>query len=234
MTDELHEDETGETAESKIEITRRLQASGLWDQVSVYRTERRIRYRDVGLTKKEAKEKSWADMQSKYPPPGVEPVEPPDIEMPEPVLPEPEDDIVHIAATLGSMDVARDVEWAYNNLNDQRVRADQAPSGGAWSMLLYAREARHKFLELVAKYDVQKQKQDEKESIAFLADAADHTKAIEKLLAITERVHREEIEDAIRQCPDEVLRVLRKAGWECSRPAEPAGIGTMIKFSGMC
>ena len=39
-------------------------------------------------------------------------------------------------------------------------------------------------------------------------------------MAITERIHADEIRDAIRQCPEEVVKVLRKAGWEVSRPAE--------------
>lgn len=229
MTDELPAEKTGETKESKSDVMHQLQAQGLWDEASVYRTERRIQYRNAGLTKKEAGDKAWDDMRLKYPPPGVDPVEPPDIEIAEPD-PEPEEDIVHIAATKGSMNVARDVEWAYNNLNDKHVRADQAPSAGAWNMLIYGREARHKFIELVARYDSQKQKEQKKEAEEYGKDTADHIKALQKLRSITKKVHRDAIRDAIRQAPDEVERVLRSAGWDVTRPAEEplesAGIGT--------
>ena len=228
MTDELHEEETAETPGFKANAERRLKDAGLFDEAKKYRIERRDQYRNAGLAKKESKEKSWEDMLSKYPPPSVDAVEPPEIEKPDPTeTSEPEEVPVHIPGMEGSMDVARDVAWAYEYLNDQKIRADQAPSGGAWSMLEYGRSARHKFLELVTKYD-HSAKDDDDEAQAFLDDAADHTKAIEKLMKITERVHADEIRDAIRQAPDEVERVLRKAGWGVTRPAgeplEPVGM----------
>ena len=85
-------------------------------------------------------------------------------------------------------------------------------------MLIYGREARHKFLELVTKYDLSAKSGDD-EAQAFVAEAADHTKTVEKLLAVTERIHADEIRDAIRQSPDTVVQVLQKAGWGVSRPA---------------
>ena len=98
--------------ETKIETTDRLRVEGLWDEASIYRNERCIQYRNSGMTKKEAGEKAWDDMWLKYPPPGVEPVEHPDIEMPE-----PEEELVHIPA--GDMDVARDVAWTYEHIRDE-------------------------------------------------------------------------------------------------------------------
>ena len=53
-------------------------------------------------------------------------------------------------------------------------------------MLIYGREARHKFLELVTKYDLSARNEDEEEAGAFEAEAADHTKSIQKLMKITE------------------------------------------------
>ena len=44
--------------ESKIEATHRLQKDGRWDEASEYRCEQRQKYRDEGLTKKEANEKA--------------------------------------------------------------------------------------------------------------------------------------------------------------------------------
>ena len=223
MSDELPEEKTDGT-ESKIDATNRLQEFGLWVEASAYRTERRIQYRNAGSTKKEAGEKAWDDMRLKYPRPGVEPIEPADIVMPE-SDPEPEENLVHIAAT--DMDVARDIAWAYDHLRDRRVRADQAPSGGAWSMLEYAQQVPHKFVELVARYDAQQKKHEVKTNEDFIADADEQIKEIDKLLAITEAVHYDAVLDAIRQSPGEVIKALRKAGWTVSRPAgeplEPAG-----------
>jgi hypothetical protein len=207
MTDGLSEEETDETKESKSDFERRLKSQGLHDEATKYRTERRIQYHASGLTRKESREKAWDDARLKFPPPDVEPAELPDIEMPV-HEPEPEEELVHIPGIEGSMDVARDVEWAYEHIGDEKIRADQAPSGGAWSMLEYGRSARHKFLELMTKYDLSA-KRDDDESETFQADASDHIDAIQKLMAITEQVHEDVIRDALRQCPDVVVAEMR-------------------------
>ena len=215
MTDELPEEETPETPGFKAEAERRWKAEGLYDEATKYRTERRVQYRDSGLTRKDAGVKAWDDTLQKYPPLGTESVEPPEIEMTE--SPESEEVTVHIPAT--DMDVAGDIAWAYEHLGDEKVRADQSPSAGAWSMLQYGRQARHKFLELVTKYD-QSAKGDDDEDKELRADADAHINAIQKLLSITEAVHYEAVLDAIRQSPGEVERALKKAGWDVTRPAE--------------
>lgn len=230
ITDELPEEEA---PESKAAAERRWKAEGIYDEATRYRTERRIEYHNSGLTKIESREKSWRETMLKYPKPGVESVEPPGVEIPDPVLlsptesPEQEEDPIHIPAT--DMDVAGDIAWTYGHIGDEKVRADQAPSAGAWSMLQFGREARHKFLELVTKYD-QSAKGDDVEAKEFQADADAHINAIQKLLSTTEAVHYDAVLDAIRQAPGEVERALQKAGWGVARPAdeplEPAGIGT--------
>lgn len=194
-----------EIEETREELIKRWKAEGNWDAAKgwIRNVQKRIKTGSSSLTESEATGQAYEQARLRWPPTGE------DLS---------EDDIVHIAASKGSMDVARDVEWAYEHLRDQRARADQAPSGGAWSMLQYAREARHKFLELVAKYDAQRKKEQEKEAEEFTADAADHSKMYNKLLAITERVHADAIRDALRQCPDEVVKVLRKAGYLVVEP----------------
>lgn len=148
MTDELPEEETIETPGFKADVGRRWKAEGLYDEAEKYRTERRVQYRNAGMTRTEAGKKSWADSLQKYPPPDVESVEPPEIEMTE--SPESEEVPVHIPPT--DMDVSGDIAWAYEHLGDEKVRADQSPSAGAWSMLQYGRQARHKFIDLVSRY----------------------------------------------------------------------------------
>ena len=191
--------------EIRDELIKRWKAEGNWDSVRgwIRNCQKRIKKATPILTEPEATEQAYEQARLRWPSTGVDLTE---------------EDIVHIAASKGSMDVARDVEWAYEHLRDQKIRADKAPSGGAWSMLQYAREARHKFLELVAKYDAQKQKKEEDESDTFKADADQQIKAIEKLRKLTERIHADEIRDAIRQCPDEVVGVMRKAGYLVIEP----------------
>ncbi len=191
--------------ETREQFITRLKKEGSWDECHgwVRNAQKRIKGATPTLTYSEATAQAYELARSRWPSTGVN---------------LSEEDIVHIAAAKGSMDVARDVEWAYEHLRDQQARADKAPSGGAWSMLQYAREARHKFLELVSKYDAQKQKKQDDDADTFQADAADHTKAIRKLRKITERVHADEIRDAIRQCPDVVVAEMEKAGYVVALP----------------
>jgi hypothetical protein len=72
MSDELHEEETGETPETKIAATNRLQRNGRWEQASKYRGEQRKKFRSEGLTKKAANEKAWEAMMLKYPAPDTD------------------------------------------------------------------------------------------------------------------------------------------------------------------
>jgi len=57
--------------ESKIGLTKRLQATHLWDEASQYRDEVRRKLRAEGLPRKEAAEKAWEATAEKYPPPPV-------------------------------------------------------------------------------------------------------------------------------------------------------------------
>jgi hypothetical protein len=47
---------------------------------------------------------------------------------------------------------AGDFEWAYQNIGNSSVEAKDAPSGGAWFMLEYGREARAKFMEMALRF----------------------------------------------------------------------------------
>ena len=55
--------------ETKIAATHRLQKDGRWEEASEYRAEQRQKFRDEGLTKKEANEKAWEAMILKFPAP---------------------------------------------------------------------------------------------------------------------------------------------------------------------
>ena len=55
--------------ESKIDATHRLQKDGRWNEASEYRAEQRQKFRDEGLTKKEANERAWKAMINEFPAP---------------------------------------------------------------------------------------------------------------------------------------------------------------------
>jgi hypothetical protein len=44
-------------------------------------------------------------------------------------------------------DLTRDTLWAYENLLNRRVKPEDAPSLGAWSLLIWARQYRNRFFE---------------------------------------------------------------------------------------
>ena len=77
---------------------------------------------------------------------------------------------------------AADFEWAYENIGNSSVKASDAPSGGAWFMLEYGREARAKFVDMALRYFSKAGK--EADETRIFAD--DHRKKLavcDKLLA---------------------------------------------------
>lgn len=54
--------------ESRIEVTRRLQSEGRWDEASACRDEERMRLRREGLTRRESNERAWAWMIEEFAP----------------------------------------------------------------------------------------------------------------------------------------------------------------------
>tara|TARA_R110000824_G_scaffold6238_1_gene28873 strand:+ start:1032 stop:1691 length:660 start_codon:yes stop_codon:yes gene_type:complete len=52
----------------------------------------------------------------------------------------------------GGSDFATDFEWAYRNITNAKVTPTDAPSGGAWFLLTYGRNAKAKFCELALRF----------------------------------------------------------------------------------
>ena len=57
-----------------------------------------------------------------------------------------------LAARSKEATFSGDFEWAYQNIGNSSVEAKDAPSGGAWFMLEYGREARAKFMEMALRF----------------------------------------------------------------------------------
>src|SRR5262249_55090325 len=88
---------------------------------------------------REANRAAWDAMLAEYPPledkPGLDS--------------DPQDDgdwEAFIARTRGAApDLNRDMHWVHENLENQRVKLESAPSLGAWGLLKWARRCPHRF-----------------------------------------------------------------------------------------
>lgn len=74
-------------------------------------------------------------------------------------------------------DFGPDIEWAYNNLGNVKITPLDAPSGTAWHILQYGREARAAFLKFCMDYfmkqkakdaEDQERRDDERRQMGFL------------------------------------------------------------------
>ena len=120
----MTEQATQQAPESKLELTNRLRAEGRWDAACEFRERVREKHKSAGKTKKAAGILAWQAMATKYPPP-----------------PEPEMKSVpsNVFANKPATTITQDIEWVYQTMAFSDVEPEQAPSGGAWGMLLFVR-----------------------------------------------------------------------------------------------
>ncbi len=150
--------------ESKIELTERLRREGRWSEASQFKDETLKKLRSDGMTRADAAEEAWQRMAAQYPPLaniGESAPEVPDATAGEPWpaqrprSTEHEEHDIDIDALLDRIgdgrpsDLVRDTLWAYENLANRRIKASDAPSFGAWSLLEWARQYRNRFFEQV-------------------------------------------------------------------------------------
>lgn len=148
--------------ESKIELTERLRREGRWPEASRFKDEALRKLRSDGMTKADAAEEAWRRMAAQYPPsanigesapeaPGATAGEPWPAQRPR--VMEHDIDIEALLDRIGDdrqpPDLARDTLWVYQNLENRRAKPENAPSLGAWSLLLWARQYRNRFFEQV-------------------------------------------------------------------------------------
>ena len=186
--------------ESKIVATERLRRDGRWEEASMYRDEVRQQLRGKGRTKKDANEEAWQAMSEKYPP-----------------LPKEEQPGSYQYGGMELLDISpddydcesdlvRDTLWVYEHLQTSNATAEQAPSLGAWSLLLWAREYRNRFFEqvlpkaMVAKKKVEEYKQD------VLDDPG-----IEELEKMLEDFNQHWRENAVANTDDTIKENVRKS-----------------------
>jgi hypothetical protein len=109
--------------ESKVEITKRLQTEGRWDEASRYRDEVRQKFRTEDATRAEANERAWEAMAEKYPP---------NRDLQEPVdghrEGEPGETNAFPADVGAGADFSADVQWVYANFTRVVVCGPGKPS----------------------------------------------------------------------------------------------------------
>jgi hypothetical protein len=147
--------------ESKIELTERLRHEGRWSEASQFKDEALRKLRSDGMTKADAADEAWRRMAAQYPPlahigepvpegPKTATADPSPTQWPRDT--EHDIDIDALLDRLGDRrpsDLIRDTLWAYENLANRRIKANDAPSCGAWALLEWARQYRNRFFEQV-------------------------------------------------------------------------------------
>jgi len=145
--------------ESKIELTERLRREGRWAESSLFKDQELKKLRSSGMTKAEAGDEAWSRMAEKFPPlvntggeaPAAATAKPSPLQ--QPTAPEHGIDVDALLNRIGDdrqpADLVKDTLWVYGALENRRAKPDDAPSLGAWSLLLWARQYRNRFFEQV-------------------------------------------------------------------------------------
>lgn len=124
------------TTAHKGRLWTRLKKEKRYQEANEFREAARLKYVEEGMIQRHAVNRAWEDTEAAFPPL-------------EEKTPEPEvDDVEFDKLTVDSQpDLARDVLWAYDNLELKSTKPEDAPSVGAWSLLKWAREYRNRFFE---------------------------------------------------------------------------------------
>ncbi len=143
--------------ESKIVATERLRREGRWEEASRFKDSALRESKAKGLKRTEASEAAWNAMLEKYPPlPPVEQSSVGHADAPVPTTAETVTPTENTDSNLDALlervggkepDLPGDVLWVYDNLEHRKIKPDQAPSLGAWSLLKWARDYRNRFFE---------------------------------------------------------------------------------------
>jgi hypothetical protein len=145
--------------ESRIGLTERLRREGRWEEAAKFKDVAIRDLRAKGIRKAEASEHAWEAMANAFPPLANTGDGPPEAMAGEPLPPQqpggtaPDIDVEALLDRLDNdrqpPDLIRDTLWAYENLENRWTKPEDAPSLGAWSLLLWARQYRNRFFEQV-------------------------------------------------------------------------------------
>lgn len=125
--------------ESKIELTERLRRENRWAEASRFKDAKVKELRAGGMTRAAASEAAWTATAEAYPAAGTPAAA-------------ADDDLIDVDALLADRkppDLTRDVLWVYDHLADRNAKPQDAPTAGAWSLLLWARRYKNRYFEMI-------------------------------------------------------------------------------------
>ena len=123
--------------QSKLELTKRLEREGRWEEASQWKDSRIKYHRSKGNKRPEAQALAWEEMEAKYPP----------VEVPEEVLSAPgfSPEVLASLPPGSFRTFMEDAEWVYANLESGCINVAEPPSTGAVALLTWARTNRDAF-----------------------------------------------------------------------------------------
>lgn len=225
--------------ENRIGVMERLRAAGVWGEATEFKETTRQRLRSEGKSRADAKALAWSAMVEKFLPQadeeedaGEQEAFPPSANhsasQPSetvvanvaafPLVQSPEiDEAILEKFEGGSHSLVRDVLWVYERLEDRRAKPEDAPSLGAWSLLIWARGARNRFFEQLLPKALAKQSEagDATGQFADDPDLGDLKKMLDDLTAGWEA-------SLAKDVPGTVLRDVRSelGSWQERFPME--------------
>lgn len=139
--------------ESKLIMWRRLKKEGRWEEASAFRDEVIRELHKAGIHGYRAKDIAWDEMRRVFPPLKAKEQEgvaeeaaaedPVEAELSD----EEADAMEEMLENLAPTDLVGDIRWVYGQIENKRARPEQAPSAGAWGLLLWARKYQNRFFE---------------------------------------------------------------------------------------
>ena len=186
---------------------------GRLEDFNARREQFRAALREQGMRRKEAADQAWRQALAEFPPlasdPGSEPgsVEAEDGE-------EPADDagleeaLAQFNASENEAELESDAMWVYTHLSARNLSPADAPSPGAWSMLLVARKDKRWFLKDVLP-KLRRKREDEEEKSSRRAEKKSIAEGQALLRGMLRRADEELAKnDRVFDCPSGGVRVL--------------------------
>lgn len=130
--------------ESKINLTHRLQKEGRWGEATKFKDECIAKSRSKGMNRTESRQAGWEAMEKEYPPLS-NPLNSSQSAPPDPEFDKMLRDLCDSTFTA----VHRDILWSFNYLEVSNVNPSEAPSRGAWGLLMWGRKNRDKFFSQI-------------------------------------------------------------------------------------
>lgn len=151
-------------AERKFAIYNRLRREGRWkgeDGALLFKDKCFEELKAEGIRGDRAQQIVWSEIERRFPPlpprPASEPEKAEESESEESEEEEvmSEEDVAAIESMVegengkssGSVNLMSDIRWVYSQLENKKVKAKDAPTAGAWSLLQWARKYQSRFFE---------------------------------------------------------------------------------------